>query len=153
MTPALPPIAPVYKHLVVVSFVLVGIAVSWYIFLTTPLYDEWGRRWTLVLIPLLSGQGLLYGWSHRWRDVLLWLCVIYLGSPLIAARLESCLTDIPGAIPCFGDVVLVRELTSQAGHPVYTPALIALQTIGVVVLWLWLTRKGAPDASPGTPAD
>lgn len=153
MTPVLPPISPTRKHLVVVFFVVLGILSSWYIYISTSPFDEWARRWTLILIPVLSGQGLIFGWNHQWRLVSLWLCVIYLGSPFVAARLESCLTDIPGAVPCFGDVVLVREITSQAGHPIYNPALIALQTLGMIALWIWLAREGAPDASPGTPAD
>ena len=153
MSPTLPPIRPIWKHLTVVFFVLVGIITSWYLYATTQLYDEWGRRWTLILVPVLSGQGLIFGWNHRWRLVLLWLCVIYLAAPFVAARLESCLTVIPGSVPCFADVVLVREITSQSGHAIYNPALIALQTAGVLALWLWLAREGAPDASPGTPAD
>jgi hypothetical protein len=95
----------------------------------------------------LSGQGLLFGWHRAWRTVLLWIAAIYLFTPFIAARVESCTTVIPGAVPCFADVVILREVTSQTGHHVYFLTLIAVHTIGMLALWVLVARQGAVDAS------
>jgi hypothetical protein len=85
--------------------------------------------------------------------VLLWIAAIYLFSPFIAARIESCVTVIPGAVPCFADVVILREVTSQAGHPVYFLTLIVVHTICMLALWILVARQGADNASAGPSTD
>jgi len=152
-TEQLPALHPVTKHLIAGFFVVIGISAAWYIYATTSPTDEWSRRWLLVIVPFLSGQGLIYGWHQSWRNVLLWVAAIYLFAPFIAARIESCVTVIPGAVPCFADVVILRELTSQNGHPVYFLALVSVHTISILILWGMLARQGADDASTRTPTD
>jgi len=146
-TEQLPTLLPVTKHAIVGFFMTLGIGVAWYIYATTSPFDEWSRRWLLVVVPFLSGQGLLFGWHRAWRTVLLWIAAIYLFTPFIAARVESCTTVIPGAVPCFADVVILREVTSQTGHHVYFLTLIAVHTIGMLALWVLVARQGAVDAS------
>jgi len=152
-TEQLPALHPITKNLIAGFFVVIGIVTAWYVYATTSPTDEWSRRWLLVVVPFLSGQGLLYGWHQAWRNVLLWLAAIYLFAPFVAARIESCATVIPGAVPCFADVVILREITSQNGHPVYFFALISVHTISVLILWVMLARQGADDASASTPTD
>lgn len=146
-TQQLPALHPITKHAVTILFIVSGIVIAWYLYATTAPTDEWSRRWLLVIVPFLSGQGLLFGWSHAWRDILLWVAAIYLFAPFIAARIESCTTVIPGEVPCFADVVILRELTSQMGHPVYFLALISVHTCSILILWLVLARQGVPHAS------
>lgn len=152
-TEQLPALHPATKHLVVGFFMAIGIGTAWYIYATTSPIDEWSRRWLIIVIPFLSGQGLLYGWYRAWRTVLLWIAAIYLFSPFIAARVESCVTVIPGAVPCFADVVILREVTSQAGHPVYFLTLIVVHTICMLALWILVARQGADNASAGPSTD
>ncbi len=146
-------IHPATKHFVAAFFMIVGIGTAWFIYATTSPGDEWSRRWLLVVVPFIAGQGLLFGWYKTWRTVLLWLATIYLLTPFIAARIESCTTIIPGAIPCFADVVLLRKITSQIGHPVYFLTLITLHTVSILVLWVVLARQGADHASTGPTTD
>ena len=96
---------------------------------------------------MLSGVALLISRRHVWQDVAFGIAVTYFVAPLIAARIESCLLPIDGAIPCFADVNKVRVLADQLGHAIYYPGLIVLHVIGVGVTWWYVSHKGGVDAS------
>ena len=116
--------------------------------------DDWARRWVLVAIPFISAFGLLIGWRLLWRDTLLGMAVIYLFSPFLAARVESCWLPIPGAVPCFADNKVVLELASQLAHPIYYPVLIGLHVAGALFMWSLVASKGGHYApSTGTTTD
>ncbi len=116
--------------------------------------DDWARRWVLVAIPFISAFGLLIGWRLLWRDTLLGMAVIYLFSPFLAARVESCWLPIRGAVPCFGDNKVVLELASQLAHPIYYPVLIGLHLAGALFMWSLVASKGGHYApSTGTTTD
>ena len=92
-------------------------------------------------------MALFIGWRHAWRAVAFRLATTYFITPLIAARIESCLLPIDGAIPCFADVNQVRVLADQIGHAIYYPGLIVLHVIGVGATWWYVNHKGGIDAS------
>lgn len=116
--------------------------------------DDWARRWILVAIPFISTLGLLIGWRSIWRDTLLGMAIVYLFSPFIAARIESCWLPIPGAVPCFADNKIVLELASQLAHPIYYPVLIGLHLAGALFMWSLVASKGGHYApSTGTTTD
>jgi hypothetical protein len=44
-------------------------------------------------------------------------------------------------------VVILREVTSQTGHPVNFLTLIVVHAISMLALWVLVARQGADDAS------
>ncbi len=139
------------KHLGQLSIVALGLLSSIVIALSVWLLNQpgdlWSRRWLLLIIPIMSGIALLISWRHAWHDIVFGIAITYFLGPLVAARIESCLLPIDGAVPCFANVNQVRVLADQLGHPVYYPVLIALQSIGVIITWWYISRKGGADAS------
>lgn len=154
--PAVIPATPL-GHL----WALIGIAVGFYIAYTSwtgsAPSDDWGRRWTLVAIPFCATLGLLIGWWSAWRTVALAMVTVYLFSPFVAARVESCLLPIPDAVPCFADHKVVLDLASQLAHPVYYPVLLGLHLAGSFFVWSFVASKGGQNyvatASASPPTD
>ncbi|MBM4412725.1 MAG: hypothetical protein FJ040_04675 [Chloroflexi bacterium] len=135
------------RHIIGILTLLIGISFALVIWLSLPPEDMWSRRWLVVIIPGLGCIGLLIAWWSAWRDVLFGIAVTYFVAPLIAARVESCFLPIPNMVPCFADVVDVRNISNALGHPLYYPGLIVLHCIGVIVTWWYVSTKGASDAS------
>lgn len=116
--------------------------------------DNWARRWVLVCIPFVSAFGLLLGWRSMWRDTLLGMAAIYLFSPFVAARVESCWLPINGAFTCFAGNIAVVEMASQLAHPIYYPVLIGLHLSGTLFMWALVASRGGHYApSTGTATD
>jgi predicted Na+-dependent transporter len=135
------------NHIISGLSLVIALVMTLFVWLQAEPGDLWSRRWLLIIIPIISGLGLLISWRHVWQDVALGIAVTYFVTPLIAARVESCFLPIDGAIPCFADVNQVRVLADQLGHPMYYPGLILLHVIGVGVTWWYVSRKGGFDAS------
>jgi hypothetical protein len=147
-------ISPWLSHVIVALAIIVSTIGSYIIWYGSDPSDDWARRWVLVAIPFVSAFGLLIGWRLRWRDTLLGMAVIYLFSPFLAARVESCWLPIPGAVPCFADNKVVLELASQLAHPIYYPVLIGLHLAGALFMWSLVASKGGHYApSTGTTTD
>ncbi len=142
------------SHGVTALAIIVSALVSTTVLFGSNPNDDWARRWILVAIPFVSAFGLLIGWRSMWRDTLLGMVVIYLFSPFLAARVESCWLPIPGAVPCFADNKVVLELASQLAHPIYYPVLIGLHLAGALFMWSLVASKGGHYApSTGTTTD
>lgn len=138
----------------------IGIAVGFYIAYTSwtgsAPSDDWGRRWVLVAIPSMTTVGLVLGWRSAWRTIVLAMSTVYLFSPFVAARVESCLLPIPDTIPCFADNSIVLDLASRLAHPIYFPVLIGLHLAGAFLVWSFVASNGGhyvSAASTGPTSD
>lgn len=136
------------SHYILPAFgLLISLVIALSVWIQNQPGDLWSRRWLLIIIPMIGGITLLIAWRHAWQDVVLGVAVTYFAAPLIAARIESCVLPIEGAIPCFADVNQVRVMADQLGHYIYYPGLIVLHVIGIGVTWWYVSHKGGVDAS------
>lgn len=127
-------------------FISVVTATFWW--MTTSQTGDVSRSALLFIIPLGSGIGLTLGWPKQWRTIWVNVLLIYLLTPFVSARIESCLLPIAGQWPCVAELDLVRSAGNQSGHRIYFTGLIVLHTLTTGVLWVFTHRQEARDVAP-----
>ena len=73
---------------------------------------------------------------------------MYLLTPFVSARIESCLLPIDSQLPCFAELEQVRRAGDRSGHRVYFVGLIVVHTLATGVLWFFTHRQETHGATP-----
>ena len=127
---------------------IVSLVVATFWWVVTSQSSDISRAALLFIMPLGAGIGLTLGWSRQWQTI--WICVLlmYLLTPFVSARIESCLLPIADQWPCFASLDQVRSAGNQSGHRIYFGGLIVIHTAVTIVLWVIMHRQEARDVAP-----
>ena len=136
------------RQIIMAVWSVASLAVATFWWATTSQTSDVSRAALLFIIPLGSGIGLTLGWPRQWHTIWLGVLLMYLLTPFVAARIESCLLPIDGQLPCFAELDQVRGAGNQSGHRVYFGGLIVLHTLATGVLWFFTHRQEARDVAP-----
>ncbi len=126
----------------------ISIAVATFWWGETSQTGEISRSALLFIIPVGTGIGLTLGWPQQWRTIWLSVLLMYLLTPFVSARVESCLLPIAGQWPCFADLDHVRSAGNQSGHRIYFGGLIVVHTVATGMLWYLTHQQEARHVAP-----
>ena len=136
------------RHFIMAGCFCISIVAATYWWITTSQTGGVARSELLFIMPLGSGIGLTLGWPRQWRTIWLSVLLMYLLTPFVSARIESCLLPINGQLPCFAELDQLRRAGNQSRHLIYFVGLIVLHTLATGVLWFFTHRQEARDVAP-----
>jgi hypothetical protein len=130
-----------YRQFIVALCLAAGIVSSIILWGLRTDADPFAQRWLLYVVPLWMGVGLLSGWSHARKDILIHMAFVYLLAPFVATRIEACVLPITGAMPCMADLQQIRVMSTQLEHQVYYGTLVSLHVVGSLAVWYGIHRQ------------
>lgn len=136
------------RQMIMAIWSVASLAVATFWWVTTSQTSDVSRVGLLFIMPLGSGIGLTLGWPQQWRTIWLGVLLMYVLTPFVSARIESCLLPIDGQLPCVAELDQVRGAGNQSGHRGYFVGLIVVHTLATGVLWFFTHRQEARDVAP-----
>ena len=141
-----------HRQLIVALCLVAGIISSIILWGIRADADPYAQRWLLYIVPLWMCGGLLSGWPHARKDILIHMAFVYLLAPFVAARIEACVLPIAGAAPCMADLQQIRAMANQLEHQVYYGTLVSLHVIGSLAVWYGIHRQEQQHVTSAGPS-